>query len=316
MTNVSEHYTQNIESADDNSDDNTLFFIFVAGTYSSHQRHPSYVEEHHKTILLLQFTFQEYEAQSDVCSSCTLKALWDLHDLNNMEECLDIKDEPICFPEQPESQDAGAYTSTPGNVKMEPESISLPVPKTEGEESISIKEEYETSFVRDAEEDNVLCVMETTTSMELSSFANIPSYNFSDIVPKTFEKIVKEPADKDNIQREVSCPLCNKILTNEISLKVHLKYMHIQSRVKIFSCDRCEETFSDRGEYKSHWSKHREKELYVCNICSRAFSRESYLENHVQMHTFERPYICKECNRTFNKSETLWKHLKTSCNKN
>lgn len=122
------------------------------------------------------------------------------------------------------------------------------------------------------------------------------------------------------------------------------RHMRSHTNEKLFTCDACDESFTQWQDLKTHKMSHhqagpssqsnstahttgngQEKPSYPCWICDRIFFRKYYLRDHIrQIH--ERPFTCKRCIISFTSSSDLdthkkgvhqrvWKYFCRKCNR-
>ena len=87
------------------------------------------------------------------------------------------------------------------------------------------------------------------------------------------------------------CKICNYSFSSDKVLSVHLeevsitrkrRHKKIHKKEVLYSCGKCEKTFS-RTEYKKTHefnSKGKDKAKFTCDTCSKAFPRQDRLTNH------------------------------------
>ena len=76
------------------------------------------------------------------------------------------------------------------------------------------------------------------------------------------------------------CELCNKILSNKYTLKLHMETIH------------------------------EKKTKFQCNICNKCFAHKTGMQHHIDsIHKKLKPHKCKICNKCFTKEYTLMRHI-------
>nr|XP_055062521.1 zinc finger protein 501-like isoform X2 [Misgurnus anguillicaudatus] len=87
----------------------------------------------------------------------------------------------------------------------------------------------------------------------------------------------------------------------------HLEGKHTEQ--KLFTCSRCEMTFTTVQEQRRHSNVHREKRH--CELCSKVYISYSGLKHHMLTHSGERPFHCTECDMRFRSRNVLVTHKRT-----
>ncbi|XP_036452889.1 BCL6A transcription repressor b isoform X2 [Colossoma macropomum] len=78
---------------------------------------------------------------------------------------------------------------------------------------------------------------------------------------------------------------------------------------KPYRCDRCQATFSYKGNLSSHKSAHPVEKPYRCNVCGAQFNRPANLKTHLRIHSGEKPYKCETCGSCFVQVAHLRAHV-------
>ena len=96
-------------------------------------------------------------------------------------------------------------------------------------------------------------------------------------------------------------PECNKIFTNDLSLKLHMRNVH--QPVKSI-CSTCGKEYPNEVSLKKHIQcVHEKKKPYQCHICSKMFGSKWYVQQHIaKMHEdIQRvpSFKCSDCDYEF-----------------
>ncbi|CAO3597591.1 unnamed protein product [Absidia cylindrospora] len=77
---------------------------------------------------------------------------------------------------------------------------------------------------------------------------------------------------------------------------------------KLYSCPKCQQSFSRPHNLKSHLATHSSERPYKCDDCDAHFRRHHDLKRHQKLHTGEKPFVCQVCSRSFARSDALNRH--------
>lgn len=64
------------------------------------------------------------------------------------------------------------------------------------------------------------------------------------------------------------CPLCDKVMTSQQKLSVHMEARHV---LKIFTCDDCGKSFRSKDNLRLHMSHHRRYFMVQCRACKKTY---------------------------------------------
>ncbi|XP_063698031.1 zinc finger protein 91-like [Culicoides brevitarsis] len=133
------------------------------------------------------------------------------------------------------------------------------------------------------------------------------------------------------------CDICGKVMNSKISIRRHIKTVHLRLPVKcchckkefptphlllkhvrydhpedkeVFKCDFCERTFLNTYHMKKHRATHTGERFFQCNICGKEFILKTSYDNHLTTHSDERPFPCELCGATFKTKKNMKKHIK------
>ncbi|XP_035218443.1 gastrula zinc finger protein XlCGF49.1-like [Stegodyphus dumicola] len=79
---------------------------------------------------------------------------------------------------------------------------------------------------------------------------------------------------------------------------------------KIYVCDICGRSFSQKSTLKEHYKLHTGERPFVCPTCKKCFTQRGTLKTHMRIHTGERPYSCNLCGKRFITSSNLYAHYR------
>lgn len=79
------------------------------------------------------------------------------------------------------------------------------------------------------------------------------------------------------------CNVCNKFFIKYLSFKNHFR-SHVKAywNHKMFLCEYCAKTFTDRFNFKDHIKTHLDKPHMLCEYCCKMFNRKTYLKAHIK----------------------------------
>ncbi|XP_044738961.1 zinc finger and SCAN domain-containing protein 12-like [Chrysoperla carnea] len=91
----------------------------------------------------------------------------------------------------------------------------------------------------------------------------------------------------DNGEKSFSCDFCNETFTQKFKFVYHQR---LHTREKPFSCDVCDKSFTQKIGIL--------KRPHACNICNKKFVHKNQLIMHKRMHIGKNSYSCAICNKT------------------
>lgn len=175
----------------------------------------------------------------------------------------------------------------------------------------------------------------------------LPDENESDYFLSEDEYFLKQitidpPAKLQKREFEL-CYICGDKRYSSTTLEAHIKNMHSSldssSKVKSFSCDKCEKAYASKDHLNQHIRAHHQKiKAYACSICDKTFlywnSRKchmvsahgaeprhhchicpyktdlkSRLKQHINGHTGELPFECEICEKRFINKGQMVAHM-------
>ena len=90
---------------------------------------------------------------------------------------------------------------------------------------------------------------------------------------------------------QMRCNMCPKTFASWNGFYKHKK---AHSRVKVYMCKHCSESFILKSDLKKHSLIHTQ-----CNLCPKTFASRSGLCNHKKIHLGVKNYVCEQCNKSF-----------------
>ncbi len=106
-----------------------------------------------------------------------------------------------------------------------------------------------------------------------------------------------------------SCDKCQKSFSQKGNLKKHTSVVHTNKRP--YSCSVCQMTFKDKTHLGSHLKIHNDDKEFSCDICQRPFSHKSGLDAHKVVHTRKQLFSCAVCQKAFTQKGNLVSHMRT-----
>jgi len=128
--------------------------------------------------------------------------------------------------------------------------------------------------------------------------------DFKDLFKEEKDKKIK--SEKEDIEGEFTCELCNKSYNKKQRFDDHMS-KHTGEQLK---CKYCPKLFDRPGLRRVHEQLHTKP--FKCTECDASFGRKSNLIGHQRIHRGERPYICDLCGSGFPIQSSLLTHKKQS----
>ena len=104
-----------------------------------------------------------------------------------------------------------------------------------------------------------------------------------------------------------TCPICEKIFTQSVSLKQH---MIVHSSAKPYKCSCCSKSFKRSSTLSTHLLIHTGIRPFACEFCGKRFHQKSDMKKHTFVHTGQKPHRCLQCGKCFSQSSNLLTHCK------
>ena len=136
---------------------------------------------------------------------------------------------------------------------------------------------------------------ETETALSLESeklfpdFLEVPLQQEESISPKSKKKF--EPIKISDTLWE--CSQCDKKLTTQIGIKIHMKATHEDKKYK---CPQCDHQATQAGNLRLHIQAVHEGIKYPCQQCNHKATTLSNLKSHIMSKHLNAKYQCKENN--------------------
>ena len=105
----------------------------------------------------------------------------------------------------------------------------------------------------------------------------------------------------------IACNKCGQTFTQRGNLSRHMKLHTGQFK---FYCDKCKKGFSDITHYNQHMRSH-EGLKYHCDYCAKPFSTKHRYQYHLSVHTGKYKFVCELCNKGFNEKQIYYKHVES-----
>lgn len=109
------------------------------------------------------------------------------------------------------------------------------------------------------------------------------------------------------LKKLYTCPICEKIFTQAVSLKQH---MIVHSSAKPYKCTYCPKSFKRSSTLSTHILIHTGIRPFGCEFCGKRFHQKSDMKKHTFVHTGQKPHRCAQCGKCFSQSSNLITHCK------
>lgn len=125
----------------------------------------------------------------------------------------------------------------------------------------------------------------------------------AELVKHTREKHLPDGDPK----RYFPCKQCDEQFKSYRHLRNHIHTLHINA-IGTFSCDYCQQTFTNRMLIVRHMLKHAPKRELKCSICDKRFFSKKLHDDHLNVHTGDR-YRCQLCSKAYLYRASLRRHM-------
>ena len=95
--------------------------------------------------------------------------------------------------------------------------------------------------------------------------------------PDVENHVKTSPKGLDKDARIYNCQVCNKIFSNEMNIKRHVKCVH-----EGFKCEICGQNYSEKRRLRRHKEIHEDPRSLHCKLCKKPFGNESKFKTHFQ----------------------------------
>ena len=105
------------------------------------------------------------------------------------------------------------------------------------------------------------------------------------------------------------CDICNLTFSQKDKINHHVYNVHKGN--KAFQCETCEKSFSQKINLKTHsLSVHEKKKPNKCEYCDHKFSLKGDLDKHISsVHEGIKPFKCDLCLKNFSRKSSLNNHI-------
>ena len=105
----------------------------------------------------------------------------------------------------------------------------------------------------------------------------------------------------------IACNKCGQTFTQRGNLNRHMRLHTGQFK---FYCNKCKKGFADITHYNQHMRSH-EGLKYHCDYCAKPFSSKHRYQYHLSVHTGSYKFVCELCNKRFNEKQIYYKRVES-----
>ena len=115
-----------------------------------------------------------------------------------------------------------------------------------------------------------------------------------------------------HVKREkITCDVCDKPMSCKNNLKRHFDTFHVKKESSNFSCEICQEQFTNQQKFLDHCKNNHRNKSVKCNLCNKWFVSNVNLLHHVEaVHEKLKKNKCETCQKVFYEKGNLKKHIK------
>ena len=121
------------------------------------------------------------------------------------------------------------------------------------------------------------------------------------------KKVFNRHLQNVHFGQKQKCPHCTQELSNEKSLKTHIKNIH--EKIPCVQCGKMVGPPKMSIHMKTHLPIE-EQRRFKCEICAKGFLSNQHLNDHMNVHTGKKPHKCKFCSTSFASLGTRNMHQK------
>lgn len=111
-------------------------------------------------------------------------------------------------------------------------------------------------------------------------------------------------------KQKFECDHCKKSFKSRYLIAEHMKKIHLQIALPIYTCEDCGKTFHSKAYFRVHKINHLEVKPHVCQTCFKGFAKRDTLLKHEMIHTDTRKHGCTVCDKMFRDVTSLTAHFR------